>query len=525
MLNYGKTNNPAKTRIQPSKYYLVAFLIILLGTFLRFFLLTNKSLWLDEGYSLYYSQGSNAQQVINRFFEADTGDRFQPFYYLVLYYWRQLFGNSEFAVRSLSALSGVGAVIVLFLTALQTYGKKHAIWLVLFLSVSSYAIYYSQQTRAYALLLFLASLQLYFFTKALRTSQTSGKVSARWMLLFCITTGVNLFFSILIAIFTFSIFLAHTIVYKNLKQWFKWWVIAALCCLPAIIFYLSSPVATTPTEVNVTPSKQPVIQNLIFVLYGLLVGETYGPPIEELRGGNRIQILLSYLPHLSVLLVFAIILFLAVIRGWWQNNLDQSDRQLDTFFILLFTLSLALGAIFAIATKFNWLPRHSFYIYIPLVFLIPLAVRRPFRSHKNSNFLWQLGQIAVIALIVINIYSVANYYFNRDYQREDYRVVAQYLVQHQSPSVKSVLLYGSPNLLPYYGDTQTLYGLELDTSNLAQEVRKITNDASQVLIAISFQSFWEQKKNFSLERSMSELYNLESKTSFTNFHIYHFVKK
>lgn len=75
------------------KYCLITLLIILVGVGLRFFMLSDKSLWLDEGYSLYYSEGS-IQEIITRLLGTDTGDRFQPLYYLVLYYWRQLFGST-----------------------------------------------------------------------------------------------------------------------------------------------------------------------------------------------------------------------------------------------------------------------------------------------------------------------------------------------------------------------------------------------------------------------------------------------
>lgn len=503
-----------------SKYYWGIFLIILSGAILRFFMLADKSLWLDEGYSLYYSQGT-ISEIISRLLGTDTGDRFQPLYYLVLYYWQQLFGNGEFAVRSLSAFLGVGAVIILFYTALQLYGKKHALWMALFLSVSSYGIYYSQQTRAYTMLLFLAALQFYFFSKALNIRQTKGEIISRF--LFWIVTALSLFCSVFIGVFTLSLCLSHILIYRNPKRWLEWWLPAAIFSLPAVFFYLASPVATDPTKVHVTLSRQPVIQNLVFVLYGLLVGETYGPPIEQLRNGNRFQIILHYLPQLLILTVAIALCLLFFFRGWRIKN--NHDSRLDNFFASLLIISLAVATLFAIVTKMNWLPRHSFYIYIPLAFLLPLVVRSLHSRSKTHRPVNNYAQLALIAILIINIYSAGNYYFNKDYQREDYRVIAQYLNANQGKSVKSVLLYGAPNLLPYYGDTQTLNGLSLDTNNLASEVKSLTNDANKVLIAISFQSFWEFKKNFSLEKSMSDLYNLQSKVSFTNFYIYHYIKK
>lgn len=522
MLNPPGENNFRETARKPSKYYLFAFLIIMLGGFLRFFMLGDKSLWLDEGASLDYSDGSNAQAILSTIMSSGSGDRYQPLYYVLLFFWRQVFGNSEFAVRSLSAFLGVGAIVVLFYTALRLYGKKHAIWLALFLSVSSYAVYYSQQTRAYSLLLFLAALQLYFFSTALNERQIRGEVISRWM--FWIVTAFSLFCSILIGIFTLSLCLSYILVYRNLKRSLQWWLPAALFCLPAVIFYLTSPGTSDPTKINVTLSKQSVIQNFVFVLYGLLVGETYATPLEQLRSGNKTQVLLSYLPQFLILLVVISVLLISIIVGAFQIN-DKKYQKLDKFFASLLIVSLLLAAAFAILTKLNWLPRHSFYIYLPLAFLIPLGIRYQPKNKNQKNRVLHYARFAVIALLILNIYSLSNYYFNQDYQREDYRLVARYLVANQSPSVKSVLLYGAPNLLPYYGDTLTLNGLGLDTSNLAQQVRSLTNDADKVIIAISYQSFWESRNNFSIEQGMKELYKLESKTTFTNFNIYHFVKQ
>lgn len=504
------------------KYSFGVLLIITLGIFLRFFLLADKSLWFDEGFSLYYSQGSDLQDIITRILGTDTGDRFQPLYYLVLYYWRLLFGSSEFAVRSLSALLGAGAVVILFLTASRLYGKSHAIWLGLFLAVSSYGIYYSQQTRAYALLLFLASLQIYFFSRALNAQPTRGEIFYR--LMFWIVTAIGLFASIFIGMFALALCISHLIVERNYQRWLKWWLPTALFCLPAVAFYLASPVATEPTKVNVTLSRQSVIQNLVFVLYGLLVGETYGPPIEQLRSGNKTQILFNYLPHLVILLLVICIIVFSLIKAQISKNQNSSQQKLDKFFVSVLATTLVLAIIFSTVTKFNWLPRHSFYIFIPLALILPIAARnKPSTSSQKSRLLTN-AQIAIITLAIINIYSVSNYYFNKDYLREDYRVIAQYLIA-QSSSAKSVLLYGAPNLLPYYGDSLTLDGSDLDTNNLANEVRTLTNDANKVLIAISYQSFWEWKKKFSVEKSMADLYNLQSKVSFTNFNIYHFIKK
>ena len=109
--------------MKQSKYYFTIFLIIVLSIFLRFFLLGNQSLWFDEGVSLILSDGS-FEENLSKILSRESGDKYQLLYFLLLFFWRSAFGDTEFAIRSLSALLGVGSVIAIFFTTLRIYGKN-----------------------------------------------------------------------------------------------------------------------------------------------------------------------------------------------------------------------------------------------------------------------------------------------------------------------------------------------------------------------------------------------------------------
>ena len=171
--------------------------------------------------------------------------------------------------------------------------------------------------------------------------------------------------------------------------------------------------------------------------------------------------------------------------------------------------------------RLSMLHKLLIYIYIPLSLLLPIVLR--FSPRKKT---WEhLYRLAFIVLLLLNLYANYNYYFSPRYQRENYREIAQYLSKNNSQDTKSVLLYGVPYLLPYYGDTLTIDGLGLDTTKLAAEVSRVTKNANTAIIAISDQAFWEKKRNFDLESSMAKYYKLESHLQLTNFDIYHYVKK
>lgn len=157
--------------------YLPILLVMIVAGFLRFFMLTNQSLWFDEGLSLTNSDVSTLQESISRVRQITNSDRFQPLYFIVLFLWRQLFGDSEFVLRSFSAILGIGSSIVIFFTALRIYGKKHAFWSLLIVTFSSFCVYYSQETRNYSLVIFIASLQIYLFSNILAKKPQNPGIS------------------------------------------------------------------------------------------------------------------------------------------------------------------------------------------------------------------------------------------------------------------------------------------------------------------------------------------------------------
>ena len=511
--------------MKQSKYYFVMFIIIIISIFLRFCLLQNQSLWFDEGWSLVLSNGRSFQENLFGIVGRENGDKYQPLYYLVLFYWRSLFGDSEFAIRSLSALLGVGSVIVIFFTTLRIYGKKHALWSSIILAVSAFSVFYSQDARPYALLIFIASLQIYFFSYSM-SGDKNNKIIAR--LLFAVFTAMGSFGSILILIFSSSLCLSQAIVYKNLKELLKWWIPPIIFSSPIIWFYLSSPAASDPTATIVTRTGLPIVQNLMFVIYGILVGTSYGPPLEKLRDDQKINVLLGYWPHFLIFIIVIGVIFVALSTSLLRYSKRTRYQQADYFFTSLLVISFFLAFLFAFATKINWLPRHSFYLCIPVVILIPSAFLHDYQR-KNKLFIApQVTKLATVSLISMNIYSNIQYYSNPAYAKDDYRSAVRYLLQHRNESAKSVLLYGQPKLFQYYGDSSTIYLPErilktLDGKNMAEKISKITNNADTVIVIINREFSWAPKAIF--KKEMSYLYNLEDQADWPYMKIYRFTRK
>lgn len=102
-----------------TKYTVALSAIVLVGAFFRIYHLGTQSLWLDEAFSVSVSKMGLLQLI-----QATAADTNPPFYYIVLHYWMSVFGDSEFAVRLLSALFGLLAIPLIYLVGRQLFDEE-----------------------------------------------------------------------------------------------------------------------------------------------------------------------------------------------------------------------------------------------------------------------------------------------------------------------------------------------------------------------------------------------------------------
>jgi len=145
--------------------------IVLIGAFLRVYHLGTQSIWFDEAFSVWISSLTLPQMV-----QATAADVHPPLYYFLLHYWIIVFGTSESTVRLLSVLFGVLAIPMIYVVGRQLFNKETGLVGALILALSSFNIYYSQETRMYSLMALLALLSMYFFWRFLRQSNLVSSV-------------------------------------------------------------------------------------------------------------------------------------------------------------------------------------------------------------------------------------------------------------------------------------------------------------------------------------------------------------
>lgn len=145
------------------KYNKWLLLIMLVGLILRLIDITTESYWFDEVYSIALAKFSFREIAVY------TGkDVHPPFYYMMLHIWLNLFGNSELAARSLSAVFSLATIPVLYAIAVRVFYKNVAYVAALIFAFSRINIFYSQECRMYTLLTFLACLSFLLLIKIIQ---------------------------------------------------------------------------------------------------------------------------------------------------------------------------------------------------------------------------------------------------------------------------------------------------------------------------------------------------------------------
>ena len=123
-------------------------LVVTVGLVLRFW--TRSALWLDEALTV-----DIARLPLHDIPNALKHDGAPPLYYVLLHFWIVLFGQSDDAVRSLSGIIGVATLPVAWLCG-RRFGGRAVAWTTLVLLASApFAVYYSTESRMYALVILL----------------------------------------------------------------------------------------------------------------------------------------------------------------------------------------------------------------------------------------------------------------------------------------------------------------------------------------------------------------------------------
>lgn len=129
---------------------------------LRIHHLDYESLWLDEADAIRLASAPLAELVGRLTSVGENG----PLYFIILRGWMTLTGTSELAVRALSLIASVLSVTVLGALGGRLGGRGLGLATATLAASSSFLIYYSQETKMYAILVAVSALSSYLLVRA-----------------------------------------------------------------------------------------------------------------------------------------------------------------------------------------------------------------------------------------------------------------------------------------------------------------------------------------------------------------------
>ena len=137
-----------------------AILLIIFATGLRFFHLTYAGLRLDEIKTVARAEAP-VDEMVDKCFR---GGHF-PFYFFAVKAWTQIFGNSEFALRSMSILFATLGLIWFWRLARLLLSPSAALTALLLFSLNQVNIWADKEVRMYSVIIFISTAAGYYLIK------------------------------------------------------------------------------------------------------------------------------------------------------------------------------------------------------------------------------------------------------------------------------------------------------------------------------------------------------------------------
>lgn len=134
-----------------------------LAFWLRTGSLNGQSFWLDEFYAVWFIDRPLKEALRIIITPSNNG----PLYFLLLWPWYRLAGQSDFAVRYFSVFCSTLTVALLWQLARAWFGRRVAGWAALLLALSPFALWFAQEAKMYALHMLLATLSTWLLYQAL----------------------------------------------------------------------------------------------------------------------------------------------------------------------------------------------------------------------------------------------------------------------------------------------------------------------------------------------------------------------
>ena len=209
--------------------------IIIIGTSLRLYHLTDRSLWFDEAFSWRLIQFPLPEMLIRA-----AADVHPPLYYLLLKTWRLVFASSLLSLRMFSVTWATLTIAAAYLfTSYAARTRAAGLFAAFLLALSGFQIQYAWEARMYTLGTALVLFSSYLLLKAIRQAKLGWWISYAVVTVAFAYVHYFAFFSIAAqGVFVVGYLIARTRGrLGELIQWRQTWF-AFIAAIVMIIIYL-----------------------------------------------------------------------------------------------------------------------------------------------------------------------------------------------------------------------------------------------------------------------------------------------
>jgi mannosyltransferase len=405
-------------RLSPTQ---IVIALTLLGAVLRFATLDVQSIWLDE---------SATMILVHRGFSGmlshlSSSESTPPLYYVLIWAWTKVFGAGPIGFRSFSALIGTATIPLLY-AAGREISPRVGVWAAALASVNPAMYYYSQEARAYGLLIFFCAAAFVLWQRALRAPDR--RRLALW--------GGASVLALLTHYFAVFLFLPEALILVRRHGWRRVWppigavVLAGLALAPLANSQRADGKASWIEEASLGSRLGETVKQFLVGLYG---------PVEILTAIVT-----------ALLVAGAVALLLA--RG------DERERAGGRDAAIVAATGVALPLVLAAAHIVDVFDgRNVIAAWVPAAVLVAagLGVRRAPRAGAVLG----AGLCAVSLAVIVATNALPGY------QRDDWRGVAQALPRSGTRVLVAERYSGAP-LSIYLSTLRGVPGTSVTTREL-----------------------------------------------------------